>query len=427
MIDTDGTIRTVAGTGFGGSDREGAIATQSDLSDPSHVAIDLRGNLYIAERSRISKVDPSGTIRTFEAPGPLIGGRLTLGPRVVAADSQGSVYFTKPDFSGISKVDVSSALTPVLDIPQNEYFPEGLAVDVSGTAFFSDPRSNRIYRVDPVGAAFAIAGLGFGRYTSEGGPAPDARLQFPQSVAVDPLGTLYLHDGSLIRKVDASGTIRTVAGNESAVSGQDGQPTALLRPTGVTLDAGGNMYLSERCGHRVRKIDLPGAISTGTGGTDSGFDGDGGQALAALLAYPEGLAVDNVGNVYIADRLNHRIRKIDASGVIGTVAGSGDRFADGTFTGAFGGDGSMAMDALVGRRRDVAVDAIGNIYIADTSHHRVREVDLAGFISTIAGSGEAAFGGDGGPATEASRSTPRAVSSSPIRPTTASAGSTPPV
>ena len=196
VIDTDGTIRTVAGTGFGGSDREGAIATQSDLFHPSHVAIDLRGNLYIAERSRISKADPSGTIRTFEAPGPLIGGRLTLGPRVVAADSQGSVYFTKPDFSGISKVDVSGAVTPVLDIPQNEYFPEGLAVDVSGTAFFSDRRSNRIYRVDPGGTAFSIAGLGFRRYTSEGGPATDAKLQFPQSVAVDPLGTLYLHDGS---------------------------------------------------------------------------------------------------------------------------------------------------------------------------------------------------------------------------------------
>ena len=401
-IDTDGMIRTVAGTGVGGSGREGAIATQSDIFHPTQIAIDPQGNLYIAGQDRISKVDASGTIRTFGGPSPSAGGGLTLGPRAVAVDLQGIVYFTRRDFSGISKVGVSGVVSSVLDIPQDEYFPEGLAVDASGTLFFSNPRSNRLYSVQPGGEAVAVAGLGFGRYTGEGGPATDAKLQYPQSVAADRLGNLYLQDGSLIRKVDSSGTIRTVAGNESAAPSEDGQPIALRRPTGVTLDAEGNIYFSERLGHRIRQVDPAGSMSIVAGAEESGFAGDGGSAEAAQLAFPEGLAIDSAGNLYVTDSLNHRIRKIDTAGTITTLAGSGDTLADENFTGGYGGDGGMATDALLGRPTDVAVDAIGNLYIADRSNHRIRKVELSGVIYTVAGNGEAAFAGDGGPATEAS-------------------------
>ena len=348
MIDTDGMIRTVAGTGLGGTGREGAIATQSDIFHPSQIAVDPQGNLYIAGQDRISRVDASGTIRTFGGPSPTAGGGLTLGPRAVAVDLQGAVYYTRREFSGISKVDVSGAVSSVLDIPMDEYSPEGLAVGVSGTLFFSDPRSNRVYEVQPGGGPAVIAGLGFGRYT-----------------------------------------------------GEDVQPIALREPTGVTLDAAGNIYFSERLGHKIRKIDLTGSISIVAGGTESGFAGDGGPADTAQLAFPDGLAVDSAENVFVTDSLNHRIRKIDTAGVITTVAGSGDTLADQNFTGGYGGNGGMATDALLGRPTDVAVDGIGNLYIADWSNHRIRMVEVSGVISTIAGTRESAFGGDGETATEA--------------------------
>ena len=408
-IDTDEIIRTVAGTGFGGTGREGAIATQSDIFRPTRIAIDLQGNLYIAGQDRISKVDASGTIRTFPEPNPSADQVLAFGPRAVTVDSHGNVYFTRTDFSGISKVDVSGQVSAVLDISQDEYSPEGLAAGNAGALFFSAPRSNRIYRVELDGAVVTIAGLGFGRYTGEGGPATEAKLQFPQSVAVDRSGNLYVQDGYLIRKVDSSGTIRTVVGNESVAPGEDGQPTALRGPTGLTLDAEGNLYFSEREAHRIRKVDLTGAISVVAGGTESGFAGDGSRADAAQLAFPQGLAIDSTGDLYVVDSLNHRIRKIDTAGIITTVAGSGDTLADGNFSGGFGGDDGLARDALLGRPSDVAVDAVGNLFIADWNNDRIRKVELSGFISTVAGNGEAAFAGDGGPATEASLDGPTGV------------------
>ena len=375
MIDTDGMIRTVAGTG-----REGAIATQSDIFHPSQIAVDPQGNLYIAGQDRISRVDASGTIRTFGGPSPTAGGGLTLGPRAVAVDLQGAVYYTRRDFSGISKVDVSGAVSSVLDIPMDEYSPEGLAVGVSGTLFFSDPRSNRVYEVQPGGGPAVIAGLGFGRYTGEGGRATDAKLQFPQSVAVDRLGNLYLQDGLLIRKVDLLGTIRTVAGNESTAPGEDVQPIALREPTGVTLDAAGNIYFSERLGHKIRKIDLTGSISIVAGGTESGFAGDGGPADTAQLAFPDGLAVDSAENVFVTDSLNHRIRKIDTSGVIRTVAGTGLPLEEPVSN----GDGGPAASALLIAPAGLAVDVDANVYVTDGYGESIRKLTAVPALQPVA-------------------------------------------
>ena len=158
----------------------------------------------------------------------------------------------------------------------------------------------------------------------------------------------------------------------------------------MTLDAEGNIYFSERDAHRIRKVGRTGTISTVASGTESGFAGDGGLADAAQLAYPEGLAIDSSGNIYVIDSLNHRIRKIETVGAVTTVAGSGDTLAAGHFTGGFGGDGSGATDTLLGRPLDVAVDAIGNLHIADWSNHRIRKVELSGVISNIAGTSKLA-------------------------------------
>ena len=153
----------------------------------------------------------------------------------------------------------------------------------------------------------------------------------------------------------------------------------MTEPTGVAVDAVGNIYIADRHNHCVRKVDASGTISTFAGTKDYGFNGDGGPADRALLAFPEGVVVDVVGNVYIADTDNHRIRMVDAAGIIHTIAGSGER--------GFDGDGGPAISALLSEPSGVAVDSVGNVYIADTDNHRIRMVDTAGIIHTIAGSG----------------------------------------
>ena len=192
-------------------------------------------------------------------------------------------------------------------------------------------------------------------------------------------------------------TIETIAGGGDGV-GDDGPAirAKLTEPTGVAVDAAGNIYIADRHNHRVRKVDTSGTISTFAGtsvGTrDYGFNGDGGPADRALLAFPEGVVVDVVGNVYIADTDNHRIRMVDTAGIIHTIAGSGER--------GFGGDGGPAIRALLSEPSGVAVDSVGNVYIADTDNHRIRKVDASGIIHTIAGTGEGGFSGDGGLAIE---------------------------
>ena len=231
-------------------------------------------------------------------------------------------------------------------------------------------------------------------------------------MAVDGTGNVYIQDFSRIRKVDASSIIDTIAGGGEKGVGGDGVPAAgtfLDQPRGVAVDAAGNIYIAEWGRHRIRKIDTLGFIHTIAGTGESGFSGDGVPATSAMLAFPLGVAVDTAGNVYIADALNHRIRRIDILGVIETIAGSGDGVSEENFTGDYGGDSGPATGALLARPDDIAVDDMGNVYIADTFNHRIRKVDASGIIDTIAGTGEIGFDGDGGPATEAWLDEPRGV------------------
>ena len=159
----------------------------------------------------------------------------------------------------------------------------------------------------------------------------------------------------------------------------------LRLPAGVALDGAGNLYIADTANQRIRKVDAAGVISTVAGDGTFGFGGDGGPATAAQLYFPNGVAPDGAGNLYIADFNNQRIRKVDAAGVISTVAG------DGTF--GFGGDGGPATAAQLYLPSDVALDGAGNLYIADTANQRIRKVDAAGVISTVAGDGTQGYGG----------------------------------
>ena len=254
-----------------------------------------------------------------------------------------------------------------------------------------------------------VAGTGEYSYGGDGGPATEAQLAGPSGIALDTAGSVYVADAwnERIRKIDAStGVIETVAGAGGNSYGGDGGPATeagLGQPSAVAVDAAGNVYVAG-AGNRIRKVDAStGVIETVAGTGEYSYGGDGGPATEAGLAQPLAVAVDTAGNVYVADTGNHRIRKIDAStGVIETVAGTGEY--------SYGGDGGPATEALLHSPAAVAVDAAGNVYLADAGNHRIRKVDAStGVIETVAGTGEYSYGGDGGPATEALLSVPAGV------------------
>ena len=221
-------------------------------------------------------------------------------------------------------------------------------------------------------------------YRGDGGAATAAQLRFPAGVALDGAGNLYIadRDNHRIRKVDPAGVISTVAGDGMRGYGGDGGAATaaqLFAPRGVALDGAGNLYIADTFNQRIRKVDAAGVISTVAGDGTRGYGGDGGPAVDAQLNTPYGLALDGAGNLYIADLFNHRIRKVDTAGMISTVAGDGTRGS--------GGDGDPATSAQLNFPRGVAPDGAGNLYIADDLNHRIRKVDAAGVISTVAGSG----------------------------------------
>lgn len=280
--------------------------------------------------------------------------------------------------------------------------PYGIAVDSLGTLYFSDYNNHRIRKITTDGKISTVAGIGAG-YSGDNGPAVSARLNCPREVAVDGAGAVYVTDAAnhRVRKITTDGTISTVAGTGTAGYSGDGGPATAARlnyPLGVTVDSEGVLYISDHSNNRVRKVTTDGTISTVAGTGTAGFKGDDGPALSAQLNRPYAVAVNEAGVLFITDGNNHRVRKVSVDGTITTVAGTG--------TAGYGGDGGPATSAQFNLPLGVAVDSSGNLYISDYNNHRVRRVTPDGEISTVAGKGTAGFGGDGGPATAAQLSNP---------------------
>lgn len=428
-VDPSGVISTVAGNGGLAPVGDGGPATSAALRNPFGVAVDGAGNLFIADTSgfRIRKVDASGVITTVAGNGlccfggdggPATSARLFL-PQDVAVDGAGNLFIADTDNNRIRKVDASGLITTVAGNGDSTSTGDGgpatdasltkpldVVVDGAGNLLIAELRSQRIRKVDNSGVITTVAGTGIRGFSGDGGPATSADLNNPFDVAVDGSGSFLIGDRSnqRIRKVDASGVITTVAGNGTFGFSGDGRPAtraSLGNALGVALDGAGNLYIAAPSLHRVRRVDASGTITTVAGNGIRGFGGDGGPATGARLNTPVGVAVDGEGNLYIADRDNNRIRKVDASGSIVTVAGSG--------AAGFGGDGGPATSATLRFPRRVAVDAAGNLFIADTDNNRVRRVDTSGVITTVAGNGTCCSSGDGGPATDASLGFPRGV------------------
>ena len=384
-----GIIDTFAGVPKPG---DGGPATEAQIRSPSDVVVDATGNLYIADAGnhRIRKMDPAGMITTIAGwgdpgfsgdGGPATEARFG-NPFGIAVDGAGNVYIAEERNHRIRKVDTTGTITTIAGTgelgfggdggPATEAQltrPFGVAVDATGNLYIADRSNNRIRKVDPTGTITTIAGTGERGFGGDGGPATEAQINGPSDVAVDGTGNLYIVDGNnhRIRKVDATGTITTVAGTGERGFGGDGGPATeaqLRSPTGIAMDGAGNLYIADRINYRIRKVDLTGTISTIAGTGELGFGGDGGPATEAQLDFPTGVAVDGAGNLYIADNFNNRIRKVDATGTISTIAGTGER--------GFGGDGGPATEARITGPTGVTVDGAGNLYIADRDNHRIR-------------------------------------------------------
>ncbi len=268
-----------------------------------------------------------------------------------------------------------------------------IAPDGSGNIYFTDYMNGRIRKVDAAGFISTFAGGGSA--TSESIQATAANLSLG-GIALDVSGNLYLIDGNRVRKINiTTGIITTVVGTGSSGYSGDGGPASTARlnnPAGICFDAIGNLYIGDGGNNRVRKVSTSGTISTYAGIGISGSSGDGGPATAARLFNPDGLCFDAVGNLYVADRLSHRVRKIDPAGIISTYAGSPSMGG--------GGDGGPATAAALNEPSYVCMDSYGSLYIADFHGWRVRKVAPSGIISTYAGGGS--LTGDGVPATAVS-------------------------
>ena len=428
-IDPSGTITTFAGTGERGWAGDGGPAGEALLASPSGIAVDAAGNVYIADTGnrRVRRIDPSGTITTFAGTGEPgtegDGGPATaaqfVAPRDVVADAFGNVYVVDTGNHRLRRIDTSGTITAFAGTGERGYGgdggaataallnePQGVAADAAGNVYVADASNHRMRRIDASGTITTVAGGGEPGAGGDGGPATMAQLFDPRGVAVGTAGNLYIADyrNRRVRRIDASGTVSTFAGTAERGYGGDGGPateSVLTGPAGATVDAAGNVYIADAWDNRVRRIDPSGRITTVAGTGEPGYGGDGGPAAEASLYAPWGVALDSAGSVYVAEVGNDRVRRIDPSGRITTVAGTGDP--------GYGGDGGPATDASLNAPGGVAVDAGGNLYVGDASNHRVRRIDPSGTITTVAGTGEPGYGGDGGPAAAAELYSPDGV------------------
>ena len=298
----------------------------------------------------------------------------------------------------------------------SSWTPEDVAIGSDGSLYVSVCADHAIYRVDPSGELTTFAGvLEYGGidngFEGDGGPASEAVISCPIDLLFDGQGDLLFvaHGNNRIRMIDPEGTITTIAGsgpastNTGSLRGDGGPATRarLNEPVGIALDGDGNLYIADRDNDVVRKVDPDGIITTFAGNGRSGYGGDGGPATEARLDDPENLAIGDDGTVYISDSNNDRVRAVFPDGTIETYAGTGEPGST--------GDGGPATEAQLNDPNGLAFDDAGNLYVSESSGLRIRVIDPDGTIETFAGTGGSGSSGDGGPATEATFISPAGI------------------
>ena len=408
-VTRDGVIHAIAGTGKKVNLqpwRDGVPALSADLELPSAVAVDREGDVYVSEGGRVARITAAGIITTLTK-------RSGHG---LAVDGKGDVYLAEGETAVVSEVRPDGSTIVVAGTGHQGFsgddgpatstdlgYPVAVAVNSAGDVFIGD--STRIRKVGVDHRMTTVAGTGAAGFFGDGGPARAAQISNTDSLAVDAGGVVYFADSSngRIRRITTDGIIRTLSG----INGDGGPATTatLAGPTALTFGQDGSLYVAERDGHRVRRIDPSGRISTVAGNGVQGFGGDGGSAVEAELDQPTAVALDGAGNLFIADSKNNRIRRVDRGGRITTVAGTG--------TAGFGGDGGLASAALLNEPAGLAIDREGALLVADTKNSCVRRIDASGVIKTIAGHKTAddrgGFAGDGGQATAALLAWPQGI------------------
>jgi len=288
-------------------------------------------------------------------------------------------------------------------------YPSAITADAAGTVYIVDGYCSCIRKVTSYGMSTIVAGNGVSRFSGDRGPAISAELNHPSDIATDDAGNLYIADTDnfRIRKISADGTITTIAGTGKEGSNGDGGPALdaqLNRPRGIAVDTKGNLFIADSLNGRIRRMDASGIISTIAGGGKSD-SADPMPALNARLRYPIGIAVNDAGTVYFSDSGNAQIRKVDPNGQISTIAGTGTR--------GFNGDRGVAIKAQLNSPLSIAVDRSGNVFVADTGNSRLRMITADGNISTVTGNGTRKSLGDGGPAADAQLDSPYGIEWSP--------------
>ena len=287
--------------------------------------------------------------------------------------------------------------------------PSCVVVDAAGNVFAADSANHVVRKVSAAGTISTVAGTGAAGYAGDNGLATAAQLNSPNGCALDGAGNLYIADtgNNVVRKVaNATGLITTVAGTGSAGFSGEGAPPILAelnQPYGVALDSVGNLYISDTKNQRVRKVSFTAnTIVTLAGNGTFGYSGDGGSATAGQLYNPEGLLVTSAGDIIVAEEANSVVRKISvATGKLSTLAGSSKY--------GFAGNGNAAAEALLQGPTSVAMDTAGNLYISDAGNNEIRRVDTKNTIVAVVGDGSSGYVGDGKAASAASMTRPRGV------------------
>ena len=349
------------------------------------LTIVITGNSFLVRAQNINTLAGTG-VATYTADGVAASSSAVNTPYGVAVDLQRNVYIADYNNNRIRKVDYITGLISTIAGTGTGGFtgdgaaatlaqikqPRGICVDNLGNVFFSDYGNNRLRRIDhTTNFITTIAGNfdGLPAYYGDGGLADTSHVYFPWGLAVDNAGNVIFADNgnNRVRKINTAGIISTIGGNGISAYGGDGGPATLAKiqyPFGVALDAAGNIYVADEGNNRIRKINTSGIITSIAGSATYGFSGDGGPSSAAQLYLPQGIATDVAGNIYICDMNNNRIRKINAAGIISTIVGTG--------TPGYSGDGGPAVLAEINQITGVAVDTSGNIYISDNNNNRIR-------------------------------------------------------